>query len=64
MVKKIKDTGSVIVSWDFSKKDYCIMLVGIKKPNQMVEVVNMIKGSEAVDLYHKLTSNYFNNEGK
>lgn len=49
------NTGSVIVSWDFSKgKDVGVLLVGRQKPGRNVEIVNAFQGQEAVDIYKKL----------
>lgn len=48
-------TGSVIVSWDFSKgKDVGVLLVGEKKPGKDAEIINAFQGQEAVDIYKKL----------
>ena len=48
-------TGSVIVSWDFSKgEDIGVLLVGKKKPGKDVEIINAFQGQEAVDIYNKL----------
>lgn len=50
-------TGSVIVSWDFSKgKDIGVLLVGRQKPGRNVEIINAFQGQEAVDIYKKLTT--------
>lgn len=50
-------TGSVIVSWDFSKgKDIGVLLVGRQKPGRHVEIINAFQGQEAVDIYKKLTT--------
>lgn len=43
----MKETGAVIVSWDFSNdKDSNILLVGIHK-NGVTEIINAYQGSEA-----------------
>lgn len=48
-------TGSVIVSWDFSKgEDIGVLLVGRQKPGRNVEIINAFQGQEAVDIYKKL----------
>lgn len=50
-------TGSVIVSWDFSKgKDVGVLLVGRQKPGRNVEIINAFQGKEAEDIYKKLTT--------
>ena len=62
MAVKMKEVGSLIVSWDFSigedGKPKRIMLVGDKKPRKPVRVINIIQGDEAIDLWHKLTADY------
>lgn len=48
-------TGSVIVSWDFSKgEDIGVLLVGKQHPGRHVEIINAFQGQEAVDIYKKL----------
>lgn len=50
-------TGSVIVSWDFSKgKDVGVLLVGRQKPRGHVEIINAFQGQEAVDIQKGLTT--------
>lgn len=50
-------SGSVIVSWDFSKgKDVGVLLVGKKKPGKAVEIINAFQGQEAEEIYKKLTT--------
>ena len=46
---------SVIVSYDhIPGKDIAVLLVGIKQPNQTVDIINALQGSEATDLWNKL----------
>ena len=53
MKKEIQDT--ILVSVDFTNsKDSSIMVVGRKRPNQTVEIINALQGKEAEDLYFKL----------
>lgn len=53
----MKNTGVVIVSWDFSHgKDYDILLVGQKAPGKGVDVINAFQGEEAFEIYEKLTT--------
>lgn len=48
---------SVIVSYDkIPGKDEAILLVGIKRPNQTVEIINALEGDEATDLWKKLVA--------
>lgn len=49
------ESGSVIVSWDFSRgEDVGVLLVGRQK-NGKVEVINAYQGKEAQELQKKLT---------
>lgn len=51
----MKSCDSVIVSWDFSHgNDVGILLVG-KQTEGKVEIINAFRGSEARELYDKLT---------
>lgn len=46
---------SVVVSVDFSNKnDTGVMLVGRKRMNQSMEIINAFQGDEARELYKKL----------
>ena len=48
---------SVIVSYDkMPGKDEAILLVGIKQPNQAVEIINALEGDEATELWNKLVT--------
>ena len=52
----MKTTESVIVSYDFTHgADESILLVGKKKPGDIVEIVNAFQGKEAEELWKKLT---------
>ena len=51
---KINDT--LLVSTDFSNSDTGVLVVGRKKPNQAVEIVNAFQGEEALNLYKMLTT--------
>lgn len=51
---KINDT--LLVSTDFSNSDTGVLVVGRKKPNQAVEIVNAFQGEEALILYKMLTT--------
>ena len=48
--------GSVIVSYDNQSNDIPILIVGRKRKNQSVEIVNAFQGDEAIDLYTRLTT--------
>ena len=55
MEKEIQDT--ILVSVDFTNgKDSSVMIVGRKRPNQTVEIINALQGKEAEDLYSKLVT--------
>lgn len=62
MAVKIKEVGSLVVSWDFSTKpdgtQIQVMLVGDKKFGKAVRVINIIQGDEALEMWHKLTADY------
>lgn len=55
MKKEIQDT--ILVSVDFTNgEDLSVMVVGRKRPNQTVEIINALQGKEAEDLYSKLVT--------
>lgn len=62
MAVKMKEVGSLIVSWDFGMgedgKPKRIMLIGDKKFRKAVRVINIITGDEAIEMWHKLTADY------
>lgn len=43
--------------------DAAVLIVGKKRKNQSVEIINAFQGQEAVELYNKLSANMFK-EGK
>lgn len=47
---------SVIVSYDNQSNDEPILIVGRKRKNQSVEIINAFQGDEAVELYTRLTT--------
>lgn len=51
----MKYEGTCIVSWSFSDEDTGILIVGVKKPNETIEVINAFQGKEAKELFEKLT---------
>lgn len=54
-MKSITDT--LLVSIDLSaSENNAVLIVGRKKPNQSVEIVNAFDGEEAVALYKKLAT--------
>ena len=48
--------GSVIVSYDNQSNDIPILIVGKKRLNQSVEIINAFQGDEAIELYTRLTT--------
>lgn len=38
------------------KSDESLLLVGVKKPNQKVTIINALKGTDADELYARLTT--------
>lgn len=47
---------SAIISIDYSNgKDNTVLVVGKKRPNHVIEVVNAFQGEEAIELWKKLT---------
>lgn len=54
-MKSITDT--LLISIDLSaSENNAVLIVGRKRPNQSVEIVNAFDGEEAVTLYKKLTT--------
>lgn len=48
---------TILVSVDFSNKnDTGVMVVGRKRMNQSVEIINAFQGEEAKELYKRLTT--------
>ena len=49
------ESGTVIVSWDFSNgKNSGILLVGKQRPDAAPEIINALEGEEAHELMKKL----------
>lgn len=47
-------SDTLLVSTSFSDKDSGVLVVGRKRKNQSVEIVNAFQGEEALELYKKL----------
>ena len=45
---------TLLVSISFSDKDTGVLVVGRKRKNQSIEIINAVQGEEALDLYKKL----------
>lgn len=46
--------GSLIIGFDFSKNDTGVLIVGKKRMNESVEIINAFQGEEARELYERL----------
>lgn len=56
---------SILVSVDFSNKDGTgVLIVGRKRMNQSVEIINAFQGDEARELYEKLITKKTKEEQK
>ena len=47
--------SSILVSYDDQSNDEPILIVGKKRMNQSVEIINAFQGMEASAMYRKLT---------
>lgn len=55
--KNMKTTGAIIVGYDCRpEEDNIVLVVGRKRPNESVEIINAFQGEEAKELYLKLTT--------
>ena len=51
----MKINESLLVGVDFTNgEDVGVLIVGRKRPNQSVEIINAFQGEEAEELYNKL----------
>ena len=56
-------SDTLLVSISFYEKDTGVLVVGRKRKNQSIEIVNAFQGDEALELYKKLvTQKEKNNE--
>lgn len=51
-MKYLSDT--LLIGVDFSEKDTGVLIVGKKRLNESVEIINAFQGEEARELYEKL----------
>ena len=52
---KMKINESLLVGVDFTNgEDVGVLIVGRKRPNQSVDIINAFQGKEAEELYNKL----------
>lgn len=50
-------TDAIIVGYDHNpEKDNTVLIVGRKRPNKSVEIINAFEGKEAEELYKKLVT--------
>lgn len=56
-------TDSILIGFDRKDDsiDQAVLIVGKKRPNQSVEIVNAFEGIEAIELYEKLITRKENN---
>ena len=56
-------TDSILIGFDRKSDsvDQAVLIVGKKRPNQSVEIVNAFEGIEAIELYEKLITRKENN---
>ena len=55
--RRLKIVDSILVSVDFSNKDGTgVLIVGRKRMNQSVDIINAFQGDEARELYKKLVT--------
>lgn len=54
----MKINESLLVGVDFTNgEDVGVLIVGRKRPNESVEIINAFQGEEAEELYKKLIGN-------
>ena len=49
-------SDTLLVSISFSDKDTGVLVVGRKRNNQSIEIINAFQGDEALELYKKLVT--------
>ena len=53
----LKTSDTLLVGFDFTNgKDKTVLIVGRKRPNHSVDIINAFEGQEALDLYKKLVT--------
>ena len=55
-------SDTLLVSISFSDKDTGVLVVGRKRKNQSIDIINAFQGEEALDLYKKLITKKENKE--
>lgn len=55
MIPENKITGSLIIGYDINHPtDNAVLIVGRKRMNESIEIINAFQGEEATELYKKL----------
>lgn len=49
-------SDTLLVSISFSDQDTGVLVVGRKRKNQSIDIINAFQGEEALDLYKKLVT--------
>ena len=49
-------SDTLLVSISFSDKDTGVLIVGRKRKNQSIDIINAFQGDEALELYNKLVT--------
>lgn len=49
-------SDTLLVSISFSDKDTGVLVVGRKRKNQSIDIINAFQGEEALDFYKKLVT--------
>ena len=55
-------SDTLLVSISFSDKDTGVLIVGRKRKDQSIEIINAFQGDEALELYKKLVTKKENKE--
>lgn len=55
MIPENKNTGSLIIGYDINHPTgNAVLIVGRKRMNESIEIINAFQGEEATELYTKL----------
>ena len=55
MIPENKITGSLIIGYDIDRPtDNAVLIVGRKRMNESIEIINAFQGEEATELYKRL----------
>ena len=53
---ELKEFDALLVGFDNVNGDVTTLIVGRKKPNQSIDIVNALQGDEAKELYKRLVT--------